>query len=308
MKKEGWLLVIFLILFIGTMIGMNLPFYITGFTTGNASIGIINNVPSCLTVPNHSWTINTQKTLNLSEYCTDPENYDLVYNYTSVSEITISISNGFVTFTPTSSFSGTRIITFSVFDYVNTIYTNNITLSVLEVVSETPSGTSTSGTASVVTSTEGEPVILYLVPTIKFENALKYYLNEYFVEDTAIIEDIEVNSIIYFGSQDDENLAYAQIGLIEDRKLLFNFVDKNEELLQLEFVQGNYFELDDDGDGLGDYIVYADYVGDSVVDLRFVKIKKFSFELISFVSEYWFLIIILMIILSLLIIILKKKV
>lgn len=309
MKKEGWILVVLLGLFIGTIIGMNLPFYITGLTTGNTSIGTINEAPSCSTVLNQTWDVDTVNTLNISEYCTDPENYDLVYNFTSVSEITISITNGVATFTPNSGFSGIRLVTFSAFDYVNTVYTNNVTLNVSETVSaEVTPTTGGGGTASVVASAEGEQVILYLTPKVEFGVANEYYLDEYFVGDTAKLEDLEINYIIYFGSNDDADLAYVQIALIEEEKLLLNFVDKKGSLLQLEFIEGNYFELDENGDELSDYVVYADYIGNSVVDLRFIKVKNVSFELFYFVSEYWFLIVILMVILSLIIVLLKKKV
>ena len=308
MKKEGWILVVFICLFIGTMIGMNLPFYITGFATGNASIGNINYAPTYLTVPNQSWTENTQKVLNLSEYCSDVEGYDLTYNSTAISEIVFSISNGVVTFTPNTDFSGIRVVTFSVFDYVNTIYTNNITLVVSEVESTTETPATGGSSARVITDAEGEEIILRLAPTMVYDETKIYYLNDYVIDNIALLEDLEVGSLIYFGSEDEEGLAYAQIALIDDKKLLLNFVDEKEGLLQLEFLQGNYFELDEDGNGWNDYYVYADYIGNSVVDLRFVKVEKMSFGLYSFVSEYWFIVIVLVVILTLIILILKKKV
>lgn len=304
MKKVGWVFVIIIGLFIGAIIGMNIPFYPTGFTTGNITVGNVNYAPSCLTIPNQSWMVNTQKTLNLSQYCSDSEGYTLVYNATSVGEITITISNGFVTFVSNTDFTGIRMVTFSVFDYVNKVYTNNVTLNVNGTAEETVSG----GSARVVAEAEGEQIILYLVPTVKHEEVRKYYLDDYFVNDTALIEDIETGSMIYFGSRGEDNLAYAQVALIEDKKVLINFVDVNGKLLQLEFLQGNMFELDEDGDGLSDYVLYADYVGNEVVDLRFVKVQKISFELYAFVAEYWFIILILVIILILLILILNKKI
>ncbi len=307
MKKEGWILIVLIGLFIGTMFGMNVPFSYLGYTTGNTTLGNVNNAPVCLTISNLSWMVNIQKTLNLSEYCSDSEGRSLVYNATAVSEITITIVNGVVTFVPATDFTGTRVVTFSAFDYVNRVYTNNVTISVNSSVTE--EAVSTGGAARVVAEAEGEEeIILFLAPTIKYEEVKEYYLNDFFIGDTALLEDIEIGSMIYFGSSGEEDLAYAQIALIENEKVLINFVDLNEKLLQLEFFQGSWFELDEDGDGFNDYVIYADYVGNEVVDLRFVKVPKVSFEVYSFVLEYWFIIVILMVILILLILLLKEKV
>jgi hypothetical protein len=224
-----------------------------------------------------------------------------VYNATDVSDITISIVDGVVTFTSATDFVGTRIVTFSVFDYVNRVYTNNITL--LVNISTTEESTSDGGSsARVITEAEGEKVLLYLAPVVEHEGSKVYYLRDYLVNDTALIEDVGAVSMVYFGDS-----AYVQVAMIENEKVLINFVDENEKLLQLEFFENDWFELDEDGDGLSDYVLYVENVGDDV-DLRFVVVKKVSFGMYSFVKNYGLIIGLSMLILVLLVLILKKKV
>jgi hypothetical protein len=301
MKKEGWLLVIVVGLFFGVLIGMNTSFYITGMVVGNTSIGNVNSAPVCSTIPNQSWVMNTQKVLDLSGYCSDTESQALVYNATDVSDVTISIVNGVVTFTSATDFVGTRIVTFSVFDYVNKVYTNNITLLVNSTTTE--ESTSDGGSsARVITEAEGEKVLLYLAPVVEHEESKVYYLRDYLVNDIALIENVDAVSMIYL-----KDSAYVQVAMIEDGKILVNFVNENGKLLQLEFFENDWFELDEDGDGLSDYVLYAENVGDDV-DLRFVAVRKVSFGMYSFVKNYGLIIGLSMLILVLLVLILKKKV
>ncbi|MFH1682517.1 MAG: Ig-like domain-containing protein [Candidatus Woesearchaeota archaeon] len=93
-----------------------------------------NLPPVASTIPDQAWLINTNNSnaFDLDNYFSDPENDNLTYTYTNVSNITVIIdANNSVTFIPDVNFTGTRYITFYTNDsYNNLTASNNVTLTV----------------------------------------------------------------------------------------------------------------------------------------------------------------------------------
>lgn len=103
---------------------------------------VLNNPPEIATIPNQTWNQDTSTTINLSYYSSDIDNDDLNYSSTTPENIAVSIdqATGVATLTPASGFYGTRYIVFYVSDYAETTSSNNITLTVSQVIVFAPSG------------------------------------------------------------------------------------------------------------------------------------------------------------------------
>ncbi|RLI98258.1 MAG: hypothetical protein DRO99_01145, partial [Candidatus Aenigmatarchaeota archaeon] len=87
-------------------------------------------------IPNQTWARDTNKTLDLSQYFTDPNNDIVLYQATPVDNISISIDSdtGVATMVPDQGFSGKRYVVFNATDSRGAFVTgNNVTLRVLYV-------------------------------------------------------------------------------------------------------------------------------------------------------------------------------
>lgn len=84
-------------------------------------------------VPNQTWGMNTNATINLGLYFNEPDNEDMNFSSTDVENITVHIDNDADTavLEPEENFSGVRYIVFTAFDiYGANVSSNNITLSI----------------------------------------------------------------------------------------------------------------------------------------------------------------------------------
>ncbi|MFC1801662.1 Ig-like domain-containing protein, partial [Nanoarchaeota archaeon] len=75
----------------------------------------LNYYPYYSTIPDQTWSEDSQHTLNLSNYFTDPESFEINYTASAVQNITVNInnSNKVITFIPDSDWYGTRTISFT---------------------------------------------------------------------------------------------------------------------------------------------------------------------------------------------------
>ncbi|MBI2047389.1 hypothetical protein HYT26_04490, partial [Candidatus Pacearchaeota archaeon] len=124
----------------------SVPFYVNATTQTSImrfhDINITYNHPPILlsSIPNQSWNQDTSATINLTQYFNDSDRDTLTYGNTAVTSITITISQGIATLSPDSGFYGTRYIIFNATDSINLTNSNNITLTINQVIS--PSGSS----------------------------------------------------------------------------------------------------------------------------------------------------------------------
>lgn len=98
----------------------------------------VNDQPTFTgTIPQWKWPEDiANNSLNLTQYFSDIDGDSLKYNFTSASNITISINNntGIVTLTPGGNFTGVRYTIFTAIDIGNlTASTSNVTLNVTPV-------------------------------------------------------------------------------------------------------------------------------------------------------------------------------
>ena len=87
------------------------------------------------TIPNQNWAKNTNKTLDLNDYFTDPEGDPLSFTSTTPDNITVYITNitGITKLEPEADFVGINYIEFTAYDTTgNNVTSNNVTLSIVE--------------------------------------------------------------------------------------------------------------------------------------------------------------------------------
>jgi len=109
-------------------------------TSNNVTLNVtpVNDAPTFTgAIPQWKWPEDiTNLSLNLTQYFSDIDGDSLKYNFTQVSNITISINNntGIVNFTPNSNFNGTGYVLFAAIDSSNlTASSNNVTLNITPV-------------------------------------------------------------------------------------------------------------------------------------------------------------------------------
>ena len=90
----------------------------------------VNDAPYYSTIPSLTWSKNTNKTLNLSQYFTDPEGDSITYNSTSPQHINITISGAIATLVPENGWTGTEYVVFTASDGSASNSSNNVTLKV----------------------------------------------------------------------------------------------------------------------------------------------------------------------------------
>lgn len=115
------------------------PYGLTA-SSNNITLNVtpVNDAPTFTgTIPQWRWPEDViNLSLNLTQYFSDIDGDSLKYNFTSVSNITISINNntGIVNFTPDLNFNGIRYVIFTAIDILNvTVSSNNVTLNVTPV-------------------------------------------------------------------------------------------------------------------------------------------------------------------------------
>lgn len=109
-------------------------------SSNNITLNItpVNDAPTFTgTIPQWKWQEDTiNSSLSLTQYFSDIDGDILKYNYTSLTNITISINNntGIVTLTPNGNFTGIRNTTFYAIDVANlTIPSNTVILNITPV-------------------------------------------------------------------------------------------------------------------------------------------------------------------------------
>ncbi|MBW2992453.1 right-handed parallel beta-helix repeat-containing protein [Candidatus Woesearchaeota archaeon] len=102
-------------------------------------IGEMNSAPELLSnIPDKTWDEDTEITVNLSMYFSDPDNDTLNYTSTSPSDITVSIdqATSIATLTPDPEWGGVDSVIFTASDLYYNTNSNNITLTVNPVINE----------------------------------------------------------------------------------------------------------------------------------------------------------------------------
>jgi len=115
----------------------NLILEISGSSVANTQLNVTNdsiNAPPILVanIPNITFEEDTNTSLNLSAYFTNPLGNGLNYTFTPIANLTVSLNNatGNVTFIPEINFRGIRHITFTAYNSKSNTTSNNITLNV----------------------------------------------------------------------------------------------------------------------------------------------------------------------------------
>lgn len=115
----------------------NLTFTASDGSLSNSSNGVFVNVTAIndapylkAVIPNQTWPINTNKSIDLSAYFTDVESAALNYTASSVSHITAYFSGSTVTISPESNWTGNTTIIFYANDSVNVGSGNTVYLSI----------------------------------------------------------------------------------------------------------------------------------------------------------------------------------
>ena len=98
-----------------------------------------NRAPVCTNIPTQQWQEDNNHTLNLGQYCSDPDNDELDFSLNSTSEnknittYSLNSTSGEVLFTVNPDWYGTDWIIFNIFDGRELTNTNNITLDVTPI-------------------------------------------------------------------------------------------------------------------------------------------------------------------------------
>lgn len=290
-------------------------FTYTGFATGNASFGFQNLAPAWNTIPNQSWPKNTQISLYLNSYSSDPENYTLSYGHTQPANITVSLSGTNLTLIPDSGFVGNRTIIFSAYDYLSLVYSNTVFLNVNSTSTNTSSSSnesSSSGSSSssgggggggttVVVSNESEEEEkrIYLSPELSIACKEKsLYLED--ISEQGFLDPVFSCNTFYLGNKEDrseKNLANIYFVLIyRDKNLtVLDYTDERGVLNQIVLYNGQNVSLDLEGDGIYEYLVRLEkfYDDDSMV-LYVEKLPLASFVLFAPVFQentlFWYIV------------------
>ena len=90
-----------------------------------------NQDPICSEIPNLTFSRNSEYTLNLAEYCSDPERESLGYTSSEIENISVTITNETMIFVPELDFIGKRFGFLKVSDARNQIISNVFEISVV---------------------------------------------------------------------------------------------------------------------------------------------------------------------------------
>lgn len=293
-------------------------FSFLGYATANASFGFQNLAPAWITIPNQSWPQNTQISLYLTNYSSDPENYTLSYGYTFPANMTVSLSGNNLTLIPDSGFVGNRTIIFSAYDYVSLVYSNTVFLTVNSTIVPSSgggsSGTSTSstggggGTTTIyvnVSEEEEEEQVIYFSPELSFPCKKKtFYLEDISLE--GYLENVFSCYTFFFSEKDSKDSAaslYFVLVHTDEELVVADFTDEAGVLNQITLQKEANVSLDVDGDGIDDYLVRLDQLFDDGSARIYVEsLSRVSFALFTPLTEknisFWFLLFFLLFLLS----------
>ncbi len=316
MKRETFVVIGVILLFLLVAFVFFNTFSYSGFATGNASFGFQNLAPVWSTIPNQSWAKNTQISLNLSNYSSDPENYNLTYGYTIPANITVNLSRTNLTLIPDNGFAGNRTITFSAYDYVNLVYSNAVFLTInssTNVSSDTVSSSSGSSSSSNKDSTsfldsnESEEERIYLSPELSVSCKKEYLFLDDLSEENYLDLVFSCNTF-YLGYQEDisEHLANLYFVLINKNEglVIFDYTDNEGVINQVVLSKGQNVSLDIDGNGLFEYFIRLESINnDDSIKLYVEKLPWISFALFAPLIleglELWQIIVLILILITL---------
>ncbi len=315
-KKAFVLIVVLLFLLLLFALPFLSRLMYTGFATANASFGFQNLAPAWNTIPNQSWAMNTSLTLYLTNYSSDPENYTLVYSSTQPANISVSISNGVVSFVPNTNFVGNRTIIFYVYDQLTLVSSNTVFLTINS--SSTPSnggnngsgggsggsggggggggggsGTSSTWVGSLANASNSSDKVVPL-PSGGSAACIEKSFSLEDLDSAGILYDVHACYTLYLGSDKDPSLPTLYITLIDstDELIVVDFTDENGILSQVVLNRLGNLTLDVDADGISDYSVGVDaFHSDNTADLHFWSPSQASFAFFSpiYFSAYWWL-------------------
>lgn len=173
-------------------------------TAVNSSVVVVLNTdPIGSAIPDQTWAINTNQSIDLTSYFSDLDNENLNFTAPAVQNITIYIDNStnMVILEPDTGFAGTRIINFTAWDSDNanvTSNTFNLNVGVSVFINSWVNNIFYSGTlflsnvSGVVTSTVNISNITG--PTINVDNST---VTNSIVVDSDLINCIVVDTTIY---------------------------------------------------------------------------------------------------------------
>ncbi|MFH1210222.1 MAG: Ig-like domain-containing protein [archaeon] len=141
--------------------------YLNNSESVTFSINTTNNPPVLLqNIPNITWNEDTSTTLDLMEYFNDTDNDELVFNFTSVDNIDIEVSDGIATFTPDPNFYGTRNTSVTANDSSLSVTSNLFYLIVNDVAEpSSPSGPGGGGGGGISPVTDVNDIEFVVNPT-----------------------------------------------------------------------------------------------------------------------------------------------
>ncbi|MFH1316516.1 MAG: Ig-like domain-containing protein [Candidatus Woesearchaeota archaeon] len=192
------------------------------YTYSEEELELADRPPVFLTIPDQSWWMNSNLTINFSEYSYDPDNDNLTYLATGPENIEVFIYNDIVTLTPDINWFGNETISFIASDLNLSAFSNEVLLEVLENIS---------------LNISNHPPEALLMPNITIEknSEATIDLNDYFSDPD--------NQTLYYTSTSPDNIAV----LILDNEVFLtpdnDFVGTNDIVFtandSLESVSGN---------------------------------------------------------------------
>ena len=111
-------------------------YFFNGTPLNSTRFVISNSAPKLVSIiPNKVWNQESSASIKLGDYFIDLDNDNVTYSYATISNIAVSIDDGIATLIPDAGFSGTMHLMFFASDGINTISSNNITLTVNSISS-----------------------------------------------------------------------------------------------------------------------------------------------------------------------------
>jgi hypothetical protein len=301
-------------------------------TTGTANVSVTteNEPPTWIQIPNHTWAQNSVLTYMLTNYSSDRENYTLVYSSTNPNNITVSIgSDGNVSFTPDTDFTGNRSIVFYAYDYRSLVASSITYLEVNSTVLPAEDGDTTSTTTTIVSGGGGGTRTVYVNVTDEDEEeneetSFAPSVDSSCVEEKFFFEDLQESNVavielnicgqVFLGSSSDTETDLSSVFLKDFSKDLANllFYRTDGQVMFYSLDEGEIQELDEDGNEVPEYyLMIGSWDYDESVIIQIEKVD--SEELVYFAPLYqdkkiWSLMILLVLIplLVILYLVLKK--
>ena len=282
-KRENFHLIFLGAFIIAIFLLLQIPNF-TGLSIANTSFGFQNNPPIWTTVPDQTISSGTSRSIDLSTYVSDPENYSLVYGATAIPNMVVTFSGSTVTITPGSTATATNSVTFYAYDYVNNVSSNTVSITLSTAASGTsPSSgagsSSSEGGHSSETQTQDqielEPEVAIIPPQIK----------TYFFDDLSlqnILSGMNINDAFIFGYKEDskrKNISSLYLTDIDGEELSveFTFRDIYGNTKKYTLLKNKEQTVDVDNDGSPDYKITLLSLGENnTIDVKIVATSKLS--------------------------------